>query len=94
MASIKVQREELDRLFRHLLERVPPAVELDTDYYLVIDTAEWERVGEEPEPGIGSLHDDWRELRRALDEPDRFFSAVDIERFASVLRAIGQSFVS
>ena len=94
MSSITVRRDDLEQLSRRLLERMPSEVKLDTDYYLVIDTAEWDHIEEPPEPGIGSLHDDWQELQRALGDSGRHFSAVDIERFASVLRAISERLVS
>jgi len=88
--TITVRRDDLRQLFERLLRRLDDEVTLNTDYYLTITTDEWERVGENPEPAIGSLHDDWNELRRTLRDEERYFSAVDIDRVASLLRAISE----
>jgi hypothetical protein len=87
--SISVRRDELRNLFECLLQRLNDEVELETDYYLTIPTDEWDQVEESPEPAIGSLHDDWHELRRILDE-DRLFTAIDFDRVAAVLKAISE----
>lgn len=92
--SITVRRSELVRLFDRLQERLSDEIELETDYYLIIPGDEWERVEENPEPAIGSLHDDWKELQRVLHDDDHFFSTVDMDRFASLLPAISEKLAS
>jgi hypothetical protein len=87
--SVSVRRDQLRDLFECLLQRLNDEIELETDYYLTITTDEWDQVEESPEPAIGSLRDDWHDLRRILDE-GRPFTAVDCERVAAVLKAISE----
>jgi hypothetical protein len=91
---ITVERDQLRTLFERLLQHLDQEVTLSTDYYLTITTDKWGQVDEEPEPSVGSLHDDWKELQRLLEDEDCYFSAVDIERVGSLLRAISEEVVS
>ncbi|HMB92270.1 MAG TPA: hypothetical protein VKP65_15565 [Rhodothermales bacterium] len=93
-ANITVRRDELRQLFEKLLQRLGDEIILRTDYYLTITTDEWDQVGENPKPTVGSLYDDWDDLQRLLRDDDRYFSAVDIERVGSILRAISEEIVS
>ena len=62
--------------------------ELETDYYALISTEEWGTL-EGAQPVVGSLFDDVAELKRVAQ--DRIpFSSVDLDRLASVLRALSQ----
>jgi len=87
--TITVRRDDLRQLFERLAVRLSDKMTLETDYYLTFTTDEWDRVEENPEPAIGSLHDDWNELQRVLHE-DRTFTAVDFDRFAAVFKAISE----
>lgn len=55
--TITVRRDELRQLFERLLQRLDDEVILKTDN-LTITTDEWDRIEENPEPAIGSLHDE------------------------------------
>jgi hypothetical protein len=63
------------------------------DFYLQIPTNEMFDVHIEPSKPwpIGSLADDWRELRRLIDQPEPFATAVDVERLGNLLRAISEA---
>jgi hypothetical protein len=63
------------------------------DFYLQIATNEMFDVYAEPSKPwpIGSLVDDWRELRRLIDQPEPFATAVDVERLGNVLRALSEA---
>lgn len=88
-----INKAELARCFELILEQLNEETHLDMDYYLTIDTSEMVQIEESPEVVIGSLEDDWAELQRRLREGD-YFSAVDYDRVAAVLRAISEWRVS
>lgn len=57
------------------------------DYYWAVPSDDWLEINETPEPVVGSLVDDFRELQSVLDSPDRA-SALDLERLGSLLRLL------
>lgn len=61
---------------------------INTDYYALIPTDEWEKL-EQPQIVIGSLFDDTTELKRVLAD-EIPFTSVDLNRLASLLRALSQ----
>ena len=65
----------------------------DGDFYLSFATDEMFDVYSQPSQPlpIGSLNDDWRELKRLIDEPEHMPTAVDVERLGNVLRAISET---
>ena len=83
---------EIEKLFRHTISLLNDVdfkhFNAETDYYSFIPTEGWNEL-EEPEILIGSLYDDVTELKRVVDN-DIPFSSVDLDRLASVLRAISQ----
>lgn len=91
--NITIQREELRQLFERMLERLGEETNLEADYYLSIPADEWEEFEDSSEPVVGSLHDDWSELRQVIEE-DRLFTAVDFDRLAAILKAISEEVIS
>jgi len=91
---MKVQTAQLDIIFKKLISKLNElgidSVELDQDYYLLISSTDWTKVGESnPEPVTGSLIDDWESLEKiATDEHPLMF--VDFDRLASILRAVSE----
>ena len=45
----------------------------------------------EPKLNVGSLEDDWQELKKALDR--KFITPVDLERFANILIALSEDII-
>ena len=60
-------------------------IQLEADYYWNIPTNDWTKLSSDPKPVVGSLEDDWQELKRSL-EGDQVITSVDIDRFSSILR--------
>ena len=91
---MKIQTVQLDIIFKKVITKLKEleidSVELDQDYYLLIDSSDWKKVGEpNPEPVTGSLIDDWDSLKKvATDEHPLMF--VDFDRLASILRAMSE----
>ncbi|WP_400190414.1 hypothetical protein [Hymenobacter sp. B81] len=88
---------ELEILFRQALtylraNSLDSQFSLDTDYYALLPTDKWEDMENlaKPEVVIGSLVDDVTELQRVATQTIPFTS-VDLDRLASVLRALSQS---
>lgn len=85
--------EDLKRCLEILLdhvEQVHGVAELDlqkADYYWSVSSDDWLEMNESPEPVVGSLVDDVRELQSVLDSPDRA-SALDLERLGNLLRLL------
>ena len=78
----------LDKAAGYLQVATSQPFELETDYYALISTEEWGAL-EGAQPVVGSLFDDVAELKRVAQ--DRIpFSSVDLDRLASVLRALSQ----
>lgn len=90
--ELEVTRQSLATFFSKIIEKLElhqiETVKIDVDYYLIIDTDEWENFGQEVKPNVGSLCDDMASLKRAVTEDS--FTFVDFERVASILRAISQ----
>jgi hypothetical protein len=91
---MKVQTTQLDIIFKKVISKLKDleidSVELDKDYYLLISSTDWTKVGESnPEPVTGSLIEDWDSLKKVVtgEHPLMF---VDLDRLASILRAISE----
>jgi predicted ATPase len=78
----------LDKAAGYLQAATNEPFALETDYYALIPTPEWETL-ENAQTVIGSLFDDVAELKRVAKGRIPF-SSVDLDRLASVLRAVSQ----
>ena len=66
--------------------------ELETgqrDFYWSVLSGDWLDFNKEPKVAVGSLDDDFAELRRLLSE-DSWPSSVDLDRLSSVLRLLSE----
>lgn len=63
------------------------------DLYLQIAPNDMFDVYSEPSKPwpIGSLVDDWHELKLLINQPEPFATAVDVERLGNVLRALSEA---
>jgi hypothetical protein len=64
-------------------------IEIDVDEYWIIDTNEWADFSKVPEPAVGSLEDDLKQVKGAL-EGQFIASYSEIDSLASLLRAISE----
>ncbi len=91
MRRLKVT--ELERIFQRILDKLKgegcDVIEFDNDLYRYIPTDCWDRFDEVPIDS-GSLYDDIDELSKLVNEPDRPCTYLDLDRIASILRAISQ----
>lgn len=62
---------------------------IDTDYYWIVLTKDWDNLQNEPTVAVGSLEDDWESLVESCEND--FISYVDYDRLASILRAVSQN---
>lgn len=85
---------EIKQIFEYLLQRINndniESVDVETDYYWLIASDEWDNFESSPEAVVGSLVDDWNSLKEIL-ESNRTATYLDYERFASILRAISET---
>ncbi|RSK40904.1 hypothetical protein [Hymenobacter perfusus] len=89
---MRITPDELELLFEKTADYLKSNgrhFEIQTDYYAIIPTDEWEEF-EKPQIVIGSLFDDAAELKRVLAN-EIPFTSVDLDRLASLLRALSQS---
>ncbi|MGB3691921.1 MAG: hypothetical protein WBG70_12060 [Spirulinaceae cyanobacterium] len=91
--TICITVNEMQLIFESLIQKLKndniKSVEVETDYYWVIASDEWENFESPPEACVGSLVDDWESLKKTL-EAEHIATYVDHERFASILRAISE----
>ena len=66
-------------------------IDFNVDYYRLIPTDEWENYTEDITV-IGSLDDDIASLKSHITGEDDFMPFVDLDRIASILRAISQKY--
>lgn len=88
---MQIQLKDISVLSNLLLEmlrqRGDSTVEIDSiDEYWVVSHPDWIDFSNEPTLSVGSLEDDWKELVQMKD--GRMPTPVDLDRLASVLRAI------
>lgn len=94
--TIKVKMDEIESIFMLLIQRAKndwiEVIDLETDYYWVITTDEWDdfKSDPSPKPVVGSLYDDWESLKKILSG-EHIVTYLDYERFASILRAISET---
>lgn len=94
MIPIVIKVEELESICSLLIKKAKSdgieSVTIDTDNYWVVVTSEWNNFNSLPEPGVGSLVDDWGALQKIL-RGQQIVTYLDFERFASILRAVTES---
>lgn len=61
----------------------------DVDFYWTINAGDQLDLRQAPEPAVGSLKDDLRELRK-VSRGGSMPTPVDLDRFAAVLRVISE----
>lgn len=85
--------EELETLILNTLKKLKDnkfnEFSFDYDEYWIIETDEWNKFDTEPKPVVGSLTDDINYLKMVLSE-DLVISYLELERVASILRAISE----
>ena len=98
--TIKISIEKLEQIFNLLMEKskkidMIQEIEIETDYYWIITTDEWENFNSDssPVPCVGSIIDDWASLQTVLNNQE-IITVVDYDRFANILRAIAEKMSS
>lgn len=93
MTSIK--REEIIGLLNLFIQKLkadaPEQFAFNTDYYWIISADEWGVDNENPKPDVGSLVDDIKYLKRALEE-NAIYESNHFERMAMLFRVICETF--
>jgi hypothetical protein len=89
---MEIQTRQLEIIFQKIISKLKEdgidRVELNQDMYLFLsnrDSYEMNQVVEKPL--IGSLVDDWEELKK-ISEDKQIMTYVDFERLSSILRAV------
>ena len=92
--AVRVTASEIRAVFSLLHKKLTDLgieiVNIETDYYWLVSTDQWDDLDSDPKPVVGSLVDDWESLRKVMEgqHPATF---VDFERLASVLRALSET---
>jgi len=91
----KINTEELEMIFASIIKKLnfeleKGEIELNQDLYRIIPTQYWS-ITQQNNELIGSLDDDINELKKLLTNSNRPITFVDLDRCASVLRAISES---
>ena len=92
--KFRITVNEIELIFERLIEKIKndgiEFLDLETDYYWIIASDEWDNFESSPDMCVGSLVDDWNELQKILN-PERMVTYVDCDRFASILRAVSET---
>lgn len=92
--TIKVTIDELESIFKRLVQKAREDgiefVNIESDYYWIIFSDEWDNFSSSPEPSVGSLIDDWNSLQ-GISKTNRIVTYLDYERLASILRALSET---
>lgn len=92
--ATRITANEIKHIFERLIQRISDDkiefIDIETDYYWIITSDEWDNFSSTPNMIVGSLVDDWISLQRIL-EIEHIVTYVDYERFASILRAISEA---
>ena len=90
---IQIDVKTLADIFNLLVNKLASdgvtSITIDTDFYNLISTDEWNDFSNDVVPVVGSLKDDWESLNMIL-KGQNAVSYVDLDRFASVLRALSE----
>ena len=95
--SISIKLIELElliaKLFSKLRKEEFEEFEFIEDPYWIIHTEEWSNFNETPKPAVGSLEDDVKYLKEVINN-DEYITYLELERLASVLRAMSKQLLS
>ncbi len=90
----RISKSELEIIFNLILNKLYldkiDQIVFDMDKYWIITTDEWNKFGEIPQPAVGSLEEDIKYLKNAIEQ-NEIVSYVDFDRLASILRAISET---
>lgn len=93
---VKITALEIEQLFKLMIEIIQKEgideFEIPVDEYWVVLTDEWNNFKITPELGVGSLEEDIKFLKEAIQEGE-MFSFIEFEKVAQVLRAISEKMV-
>lgn len=87
--TLTLLQQAFQRIVAKLQAEGVTTVSVPTDAYRFIPADSWSDFTRD-EILVGSLRDDIDGLTRLVNDPDRFCTYVDVDRFASLLRAISQ----
>ena len=91
--SITVNKYELQKLFELIIKKLSDEdinnVSLDIDYYWRINPEQLESMYDNPTPIVGSLIDDWENLKQTINK-NQIFTYVDFDRVAALLYLISE----
>jgi hypothetical protein len=92
MSTIKISDIEtiLNKIIKRLKEEECNEFSFAYDEYWIISTDEWSNFDSVPKPLVGSLNDDINFLRFVIEE-NLDASYLELERIASILRAISEA---
>ena len=96
--TIRITVNEIELICKSLIQKLKnhgiEYVDIDTDYYWIVTTDEWDDFTSSPdEISVGSLIDDWESLKKILEQQN-IVTFVDYERFANILRAVAEAITS
>lgn len=89
----KITVAEIEVLCKLLIDKLKgdnlTEIEVSTDEYWIVLTDNWENFKKQPELAVGSLKDDIKYLKQAIDE-GQMYAYSHLDNLASVLRAISE----
>lgn len=92
-ATMKIEKQQLLQILvlteKYLDGYLEENILIEKDPYMHIPGNKIDYVGKS-EIAIGSLSDDWQSLRLLLEDKDRPFTCVDLDRIAAILTAISE----
>ena len=90
----RIAVNEIKLIFELLIQRITndkiDLLDVESDYYWIIPSEEWDNFASFPDMVVGSLVDDWNSLQEVL-ETERIVTYLDYERFASILRVMSET---
>jgi len=91
---MQIYIKDIEVIFRRFLEKlqfeVGPSINVESDFYLNIPTAEWDKYTFQAREE--SLYDDVENLKKLATDANRPCTFVDFDRLASLLRYISESY--
>ncbi len=95
--KITIETKEIELLLRKTINKLKSEKRDEFtfiyDEYWIITTDEWNNFDVEPKPVVGSLKDDINFLKTVIAE-DLSITYLELERLASILRAISENLTS
>ena len=89
----KLSKTELEVFFNLVLRKLSidkiEDILFDMNEYWIITTDEWNEFKQNPVPAVGSLEEDITYIKKSIAN-NEIISYVDLDRLASVLRAISE----